>query len=204
ESFRQKRHYDTIVRHMFKQLPGVLLRTELAGDAGCGTCRTALPMTASSAPCPMRRIASSAQAASPVWSSAADWSRTSRVCGATSPGPGGWGAGSPRLAGPAWLGLARDGPFHDRLVLALLAVDDNLQRFANLAAPAEIDAVDHADRSAGDSQTPADAAGEAQQRRLPVLGQRCRDIGMQMEADRERALAVAHQPVLAPQVGTAG
>src|SRR5262249_5094859 len=36
ESFRQKRHYDAIVRRMLKQLPGVLLRTELAGDPAQG------------------------------------------------------------------------------------------------------------------------------------------------------------------------
>src|SRR5262250_445167 len=36
ESFRQKRHYDTIVRHMLKQFPGVFLRTEFAGDPAQG------------------------------------------------------------------------------------------------------------------------------------------------------------------------
>src|SRR6185312_17121447 len=59
------------------------------------------------------------------------------------------------LARLAWLGLARDRPFDDRIALALLAADDDLQRLADLVAAAEIDAVAQADRRAGGPQPPA-------------------------------------------------
>src|SRR5262249_55758632 len=95
------------------------------------------------------------------------------------------------LARLARLALARDRPLPARLVRALLAADHPLLRLADLAAPPEIDAVGQAHRRARRPQPPAGPARQPQQRRLPVLRQRRRDIRMQVEADGERPLAAA-------------
>src|SRR6185437_7277178 len=80
-----------------------------------------------------------------------------------------------------------------------MAVEHHLLRFPELAA-AEIDALGQAHHRALRAQAPADAAGEAQQHRAAVLGERSLHLRVEMEADGEALTRFAGDAVLAAQI----